>query len=38
MKASTNNNINIKNKLASFDFDFIESYTAGIVLTGTAIK
>ena len=38
MKASTNNNINIKNKRASFDYEFIDTYTAGIVLTGTEIK
>lgn len=30
--------INIKNKKASFDFFFIETFTAGIVLTGTEIK
>ncbi len=38
MKANTNNNINIKNKRASFDYEFIDTYTAGIVLTGTEIK
>ena len=32
------NTINIKNKKASFDYEFIETYTAGIVLTGTEIK
>lgn len=31
-------NINIKNKRASFDYEFIDQYTAGIVLTGTEIK
>jgi SsrA-binding protein len=31
-------NINIKNKRASFDYIFTETYTAGIVLTGTEIK
>ena len=30
--------INIKNKRASFDYAFIDTYTAGIVLTGTEIK
>ena len=30
--------INIKNKRASFDYEFIDIYTAGIVLTGTEIK
>lgn len=31
-------NINIKNKKASFNYEYIETYTAGIVLTGTEIK
>ncbi len=31
-------NINIKNKKASHDFEFVEKYIAGIVLTGTEIK
>lgn len=30
--------VNIKNKRASFEYFFIETYTAGIVLTGTEIK
>ncbi|MBT7675201.1 MAG: SsrA-binding protein SmpB [Flavobacteriaceae bacterium] len=32
------NKINIKNKRARFEFELIEEYTAGIVLTGTEIK
>lgn len=32
------NNINIKNRRASFDYEIIETFTAGIVLTGTEIK
>jgi len=32
------NNIAIKNKKASFDYEFIETFIAGIVLTGTEIK
>jgi SsrA-binding protein len=32
------NSINIKNKKASFNFEFIEKYIAGIVLGGTEIK
>jgi SsrA-binding protein len=32
------NNINIKNKRARFEYELIEEYTAGIVLTGTEIK
>lgn len=38
MKNTNSNNINIKNKRASFDYEFIDLYTAGIVLTGTEIK
>lgn len=30
--------INIKNKRATFDYEFVETFTAGIVLTGTEIK
>ena len=30
--------IRIKNKRATFDFEVIDTYTAGIVLTGTEIK
>ena len=30
--------VNIKNKRASFDYEFFDTYTAGIVLTGTEIK
>lgn len=30
--------IYIKNKRASHDFEFVDSYTAGIILTGTEIK
>ncbi|MBR5035049.1 MAG: SsrA-binding protein SmpB [Bacteroidales bacterium] len=30
--------IEIKNRRASFDYEFIERYTAGIVLSGTEIK
>ena len=33
-----NNQINIKNRRASFDYEIFETYTAGIVLTGTEIK
>jgi SsrA-binding protein len=31
-------NVNIKNKKATFDYELIDTYTAGIVLTGTEIK
>ncbi len=30
--------INIRNKKASFDYELLDTYTAGIVLTGTEIK
>ena len=30
--------INIKNKRASFDYEFIDKYVAGLVLLGTEIK
>ena len=30
--------VQIKNKKASFDYFFVDTYTAGIVLTGTEIK
>lgn len=32
------NAVKIKNRKAGFDYTFIDSYTAGIVLTGTEIK
>lgn len=32
------NNINIRNKRASFDYELLEKFTAGIVLAGTEIK
>ncbi len=32
------NPINIKNKRAAFDYELLDTYTAGIVLTGTEIK
>ena len=32
------NTINIKNRRATFDYEIIETFTAGIVLTGTEIK
>ena len=31
-------NIDIKNKKASFDYEFLEQFTAGIKLVGTEIK
>jgi SsrA-binding protein len=37
-KSRFSNNINIKNKKASFEYHFIETFVAGIVLQGTEIK
>ncbi|MDE6526763.1 MAG: SsrA-binding protein SmpB [Muribaculaceae bacterium] len=34
----TQKDINIKNRRATFDYEIVESFTAGIVLTGTEIK
>lgn len=36
MKAKSN--VEIKNRRASFDYEFLETFQAGIVLTGTEIK
>ena len=38
MKEKFSNNVLIKNKRATFDYELLESYEAGIVLTGTEIK
>lgn len=38
MKEKISNNIQIKNKRATFDYELLDTYTAGIVLTGTEIK
>ncbi len=35
---SLDKKINIRNKKATFDYEIIDTYTAGIVLTGTEIK
>lgn len=32
------NTVNIKNKKAKFEYELLDTYTAGIVLTGTEIK
>jgi SsrA-binding protein len=37
-KAKNINTINIKNRRASFEYSFLDKYTAGIQLTGTEIK
>ena len=33
-----NNQISIKNRRATFDYEIIETFTAGMVLTGTEVK
>ena len=38
MKEKLSNNILIKNKRATFDYELLDTFTAGIVLTGTEIK
>jgi SsrA-binding protein len=37
-KEKISNNINIRNKRASFEYQFLDTYIAGIMLTGTEIK
>lgn len=37
-KEKLSNNIQIKNKRATFDYELLETFTTGIVLTGTEIK
>ena len=37
-KTTITNNIVIKNKRATFDYELLDTFTAGIVLTGTEIK
>lgn len=38
MKDKFEKNISIKNKRATFDYELLDTFTAGIVLTGTEIK
>lgn len=38
MKEKVSNNVSIKNKRATFDYELLETFIAGIVLTGTEIK
>ena len=37
-KARFSNNINIKNRKARYEYEFIDTYVAGIMLKGTEIK
>jgi SsrA-binding protein len=36
--SSLNKHISVKNKRATFEYELIDTYTAGIVLRGTEIK
>jgi SsrA-binding protein len=38
MKERFSNNINIRNRQASFEYELLDKYVAGMVLTGTEIK
>lgn len=38
MKQRFSNDINIRNRQASFEYELLDKYVAGIVLTGTEIK
>jgi SsrA-binding protein len=38
MKENLRSNVLIKNKRATFDYELLETFTAGLVLTGTEIK
>lgn len=38
MAKTKNNKVEIRNKKASFEYELLESFTAGIVLSGTEIK
>ena len=38
MVAKISNTVNIENRKASFDYQFLETFTAGLVLKGTEIK
>ena len=37
-KSNISSTVNIKNRKATFDYEIIETFTSGIVLTGTEIK
>ena len=37
-KRTASKSVNIKNKRATFDYELLDTWTAGIVLTGTEIK
>ena len=37
-KEKLSSNISVKNKKATFDYELLDTFTAGIALTGTEIK
>ena len=37
-KSRFSDNINVKNRKASYEYEFLDKYVAGIVLSGTEIK
>lgn len=37
-KNSSGTNVNIRNKRATFDYEILDTFTAGLVLTGTEVK
>ncbi|MCR5393841.1 MAG: SsrA-binding protein SmpB [Bacteroidales bacterium] len=37
-KKNSNTQVNIRNKRATFDYEILDTYTAGLVLTGTEVK
>lgn len=37
-KKNTHNAVNIRNKRATFDYEILDTYTAGLVLAGTEVK
>ena len=38
MKQKTQRSVSILNKRATFDYELLDTYTAGLVLVGTEIK
>ena len=38
MKQKTQRSVSIQNKRATFDYELLDTYTAGLVLVGTEIK
>ncbi len=38
VKKNNTNTVNIRNKRATFDYEILDTFTAGLVLTGTEVK